>query len=116
MDWEPEASGGTVGLLMTMGLSKRPCRRADQRKERSRKAKASSSLDTTTSFLLCAQAIEQIARVTLFAATALARGRGGPRVKPIPFIEQSQKLRFPIHDFPEIQTGFSQGARLVGGR
>ncbi len=67
-------------------------------------------------FLVCAQAIEQIARVTLFAATAFARGRGGPRVKQIPFIEQSQKLRFPIHDFPEIQTGFPQGARLVGGR
>jgi hypothetical protein len=66
-------------------------------------------------FLLFAQAIEQIARVTLCAATAFARGRGRSRVKQLPFIEQSQELRFPIHDFPEIQTGFSQGARLVGG-
>src|SRR6266568_6977557 len=65
-------------------------------------------------FLLFAQAIEQIASVALFAATPLARGSGCPRVKLIPFVEQAQKLGFPIHNFPEIQTAFSQCACLIG--
>src|SRR5213593_171484 len=50
-------------------------------------------------FLLFAQAIEQIARLTLFASSPLARRSGGPRVRLIPLIEQTEKLRFPIHDF-----------------
>src|SRR3989442_1518133 len=59
-------------------------------------------------FLLFAQAIEQIARVTLFASTPLARVSRGPRVSLIPFIEQTEKLCFPIHDFLRIQPVVSQ--------
>ncbi len=64
-------------------------------------------------FLLFAQAIEQIACITLFASPPLARGSRGPRVRLIPLIEQTEKLRFPIHDFLWLQTAFSQRARLV---
>src|SRR2546428_5259329 len=49
--------------------------------------------------LLFAQAIEQIASVTLFASTPFPRGSCGPRVRLIPVIEQPEKLRFPIDDF-----------------
>jgi len=49
--------------------------------------------------LLFAQAIEQIACVTLFASTPFARGSRSPRVRLIPVIEQPEELRFPIHDF-----------------
>ena len=65
-------------------------------------------------FLLFAQAIEQIARITLFAPPLFARGSRGPRVSLIPLIEQTEKLRFPIHDFLWFQTPFSQCARLLG--
>src|SRR6266566_6836070 len=43
-------------------------------------------------FLVFAQAIEQIASLTLFTSTPFARGSRGPRVCLIPFIEQTQKL------------------------
>ena len=61
-------------------------------------------------FLLFAQAIEQIASVTLFASPPFSRGSRGPRVSLIPLIEQTEKLRFPIHDFLGLQTAFSQRA------
>src|SRR5205085_12546773 len=62
-----------------------------------------------------AQAIEQIARLTLFASSALARGSRGSRVRLLPFIEQTEKLRFPIHDFLWVQTPFAQRTRLLSG-
>ena len=65
-------------------------------------------------FLVFAQAMEQIACVTLFASTPLAWGSSGPRVELIAFIEQTQKLRFPIHDFLRIEMAFSQLACLLG--
>src|SRR5437763_17171476 len=55
-------------------------------------------------FLLFAQTIEQIARITLFAATPFARGSRSSRVSLIPLIEQAEKLRFPIDDFLWLQT------------
>ena len=51
-----------------------------------------------TAFLLFAQAIQQIARVTLFAATPCARGSRGSWESSIPVIEQTEELRFPIDD------------------
>src|SRR5438067_8643887 len=42
-------------------------------------------------FLLFAQAIEQIARRTLFASSPLARRSRSPRVRLIPLIEQTEK-------------------------
>ena len=63
--------------------------------------------------LLFAQAIQQIARVTLFASTPFARGSRGPRVRLIPVIEQPEKLRFPIHDFQRVKPVLSLFARLV---
>jgi hypothetical protein len=53
--------------------------------------------------LLFAQPIEQIARITVFAPPSLARGNRRSRARLIPFIEQAQKLRFPIHDFLWLQ-------------
>ena len=47
-------------------------------------------------FLLFAQAIQQIARVTLFASTPFPRWSSCPRVRLIPFIEQTEELRFPV--------------------
>src|SRR5947208_15765049 len=41
-------------------------------------------------FLLFAQTIEQIARITLFAATPFARGSRSSRVSLIPLIEQAR--------------------------
>src|SRR6266702_5882381 len=63
--------------------------------------------------LLFAQAIEQIASVTLFAATPFPRGSCGPRVCLIPVIEQPEKLRFPIDDFQRVKPALSLLARLV---
>jgi hypothetical protein len=63
--------------------------------------------------LLFAQAIQQIARVTLFASTPFARGSRGPRVRLIPVIEQPEKLRFPIHDFQRVKPALALRARLV---
>ncbi len=64
-------------------------------------------------FLLFAQAIEQIARVTLFASTPFPRGSRSPRVRLIPFSEQPEELRFPIHDFQRVKPVLSLLARLV---
>src|SRR5438128_12146136 len=58
-------------------------------------------------FLLFAQAIEQIASVTLFASTPFARGSGGPWESSIPVIEQTEKLRFPIDDFQRVKPALS---------
>ncbi len=66
-------------------------------------------------FLVDAQAVKQISGGTLWAAALFPRGSRGSGSEAIPFIEQAQEVRFPIHDFPEIQTGFSQGACLFGG-
>jgi hypothetical protein len=63
-----------------------------------------------------AQAIEEIARRTLFTSSPLTRGSGSPRVSLIPLIKQSEELRFPIHDFLGLQTGFSQLAGLLCSR
>src|SRR5713101_4491140 len=63
--------------------------------------------------LLFAQAIEQIASVTLFASTPFPRGSCGPRVRLIPVIEQPEKLRFPIDDFQRVKPALSLLARLV---
>jgi len=63
-------------------------------------------------FLIFAQAIEQIASVTLFASTPFPRWSRGPRVRLIPFIEQTEKLRFPVNDFVWIHTAFPQLTRL----
>jgi hypothetical protein len=65
------------------------------------------------SFLLFAQAIEQIARVTLFAATPFPRGSRGPRVRLLPFIEQTEELRFPIYDFQRVKPVLSLLVRLL---
>src|SRR6266700_3617838 len=90
-------------LTMRRSLSARLLSKSTRRSER----------QGEDGFLLFAQAIEQIARVTLFAATPFPKGSRGPRVRLIPFIEQTEKLRFPIHNFLPIQTAFSQLAGLV---
>jgi len=58
-------------------------------------------------FLLFAQAIEQLARVTLCASTPFPRGSRGPRVRLILIIEQTEELRFPIHDFQRVKPVLS---------
>src|SRR6266487_3339891 len=63
--------------------------------------------------LLFAQAIQQIASVTLFASTPFPRGSRCPRVRLIPVIEQTEKLCFPIHDFQRVKPALSLLARLL---
>src|SRR5258707_12763560 len=54
-------------------------------------------------FLMFTQAIEQIASVTLFASTPFPRWSSCPWESLIPFIEQTEKLRFPINDFQRVK-------------
>src|SRR6266487_5937591 len=90
-------------LTMRRSLSARLLSKSTRRSER----------QGEDGFLLFAQAIEQIARVTLFAATPFPRGSRGPRVRLIPFIEQTEELRFPIHDFQRVKPVLSLLARLL---
>ena len=64
-------------------------------------------------FLLFAQVIQQIARVTLFASTPFARGSRGSWESSIPVIEQTEELRFPIDDFQRVKPALALLARLV---
>src|SRR6266568_2773873 len=63
-------------------------------------------------FLLFTQAIEQIARITLFASTPFARWSRRPRMSQISFIEHPEKLCFPINNFQWVKPMPSLLARL----
>src|SRR2546423_12304050 len=65
-------------------------------------------------FLVFAQAIEQIARLTLLASSPLARRSRSPRVRLIPLIEQTETLRLPIDDSFWLQMPFAQRSRPLG--
>src|SRR6266536_5455833 len=65
--------------------------------------------------LVCAQAIKQVARSTLFASPPSTRRPNGMRMKPISFSEQVQEAGLPIGDFQRIKPRFSLFTGLVGG-